>query len=214
MLLKLAEATALSPSETRWSVLGIRLKARGEIAPDVDRGRAQPYSIDGRPLIRACIGKAAGVPKPGVHLALPPLGLDLAKSKFNACLPRKGGKDRHKVFPNNPKASPTRPSVSAAGTQVLPSSSHRHVCDALALICTGSHLVSVVNLRPSKPTRIAICRTQDRPRGRRLDRLFASERNLRRGIPDRQGQEFPALVLRLHHSSRRTSEETPFVRIA
>lgn len=34
---------------------------------------------------------------------LPPLGLDIAKSKFNACLLRAGGKLRHKVFPNNPE---------------------------------------------------------------------------------------------------------------
>jgi transposase len=33
---------------------------------------------------------------------LPPLGLDLAKLKFNACLLREGGKLRHKVFPNTP----------------------------------------------------------------------------------------------------------------
>jgi transposase len=31
---------------------------------------------------------------------LPPLGLDLAKLKFNACLVRDGGRPRHKVFPN------------------------------------------------------------------------------------------------------------------
>lgn len=31
---------------------------------------------------------------------LPPLGLDLAKLKFNACLVRESGKLRHKVFPN------------------------------------------------------------------------------------------------------------------
>jgi transposase len=33
-------------------------------------------------------------------MTFPPLGLDLAKSKFNACLVRDGGKLRHKVFPN------------------------------------------------------------------------------------------------------------------
>ncbi len=33
---------------------------------------------------------------------LPPLGLDIAKSKFNACLVLAGGKLRHKVFPNTP----------------------------------------------------------------------------------------------------------------
>jgi transposase len=31
---------------------------------------------------------------------LPPLGLDIAKLKFNACLARESGKLRHKVFPN------------------------------------------------------------------------------------------------------------------
>jgi transposase len=35
-------------------------------------------------------------------MTLPPLGLDLAKLKFNACLAREGGKLRHKVFANNP----------------------------------------------------------------------------------------------------------------
>lgn len=33
---------------------------------------------------------------------LPPLGLDISKLKFNACLVRADGKLRHKVFPNNP----------------------------------------------------------------------------------------------------------------
>jgi transposase len=35
-------------------------------------------------------------------MLLPPLGLDLAKLKFNACLVREGGKLRHKVFSNDP----------------------------------------------------------------------------------------------------------------
>lgn len=34
-------------------------------------------------------------------MSLPPLGLDLAKLKFNACLIRDGGKLRHKVFSND-----------------------------------------------------------------------------------------------------------------
>jgi transposase len=34
---------------------------------------------------------------------LPPLGLDVAKLKFNACLMRSGCRLRHKVFPNNPQ---------------------------------------------------------------------------------------------------------------
>jgi transposase len=35
-------------------------------------------------------------------MTLLPLGLDIAKLKFNACLVRDGGKLRHKVFANNP----------------------------------------------------------------------------------------------------------------
>jgi transposase len=35
-------------------------------------------------------------------MTLPPLGLDIAKLKFNACLIRESGKFRHKVFPNTP----------------------------------------------------------------------------------------------------------------
>lgn len=35
-------------------------------------------------------------------MSLPPLGLDLAKLKFNACLIRPDGKLRHEVFANNP----------------------------------------------------------------------------------------------------------------
>src|SRR5215207_6217458 len=33
-------------------------------------------------------------------MTLPPLGLDVSKLKFNACLLREGGKIRHKVFAN------------------------------------------------------------------------------------------------------------------
>lgn len=34
-------------------------------------------------------------------MTLPPLGLDIAKLKFNACLVRAGGKLRHRAFPND-----------------------------------------------------------------------------------------------------------------
>src|SRR5215207_3501785 len=34
-------------------------------------------------------------------MTLPPLGLDIAKLKFNACLVRASGKLRHRTFPNN-----------------------------------------------------------------------------------------------------------------
>jgi transposase len=35
-------------------------------------------------------------------MTLPPLGIDISKSKFDACLVRDGGKLRHRVFPNSP----------------------------------------------------------------------------------------------------------------
>ena len=34
-------------------------------------------------------------------MSLPPLGLDVAKLKFNACLVRQGGRLRHRVFTND-----------------------------------------------------------------------------------------------------------------
>ena len=33
----------------------------------------------------------------------PPLGLDVAKLKFNACLVRQGGRPRHRVFTGAPR---------------------------------------------------------------------------------------------------------------
>jgi transposase len=35
-------------------------------------------------------------------MTLPPLGIDISKSKFDACLVREGGKFRHRAFPNTP----------------------------------------------------------------------------------------------------------------
>ena len=34
-------------------------------------------------------------------MTLPALGIDISKSKFDACLPREGGKFRHRAFPNS-----------------------------------------------------------------------------------------------------------------
>lgn len=82
-------------------------------------------------------------------MELPSLGLDLAKSKFNACLIREGGKLRHKIFPNT-----------AAGFAQLSAwltqhgAGRVHACleatgtygDALATYLHGDdHLVSIVN---------------------------------------------------------------------
>lgn len=108
---------------------------------------------------------------------LPPLGLDIAKSKFNACLLREGGKDRHKVFPNNPQGfAQLSDWLKQQGvTQV-------HACleatgtygDALATYLHGrDHLVSVVNPAAIKAyAQSHLSRYPDRPRGRRLDGLI------------------------------------------
>lgn len=82
-------------------------------------------------------------------MTLLPLGLDIAKLKFNACLLRADGKPRHKVFPNNPDgfAQLSDWLNKQGGAQV-------HACleatgtygDSLATYLHGQeHRVSVVN---------------------------------------------------------------------
>ncbi len=80
---------------------------------------------------------------------LPPLGLDVAKSKFNACLVREDGKHRHRVLPNNADGfSQLSDWLKQQGVRQV------HACleatgaygDALAAYLYGQeHLVSVVN---------------------------------------------------------------------
>ena len=80
---------------------------------------------------------------------LPPLGLDVSKLKFNACLLRAGGKLRHKVFPNDTAGfSQLSDWLSKQGVKQV------HACleatgtygDSLATHLHGrGHVVSVVN---------------------------------------------------------------------
>jgi transposase len=80
---------------------------------------------------------------------LPPLGLDIAKLKFNACLVRQGGKLRHKVFANNPSGfAQLSDWLSRQGVEQV------HACleatgtygDSLATyLHERGHMVSVVN---------------------------------------------------------------------
>jgi transposase len=82
-------------------------------------------------------------------MTLPPLGLDIAKLKFNACLIREGGKLRHKVFANNPSGfSQLSGWLSRQGVE------HVHACmeatgaygDSLATyLHEAGHTVSRVN---------------------------------------------------------------------
>ena len=95
---------------------------------------------------------------------LPPLGLDVAKLKFNACLIRAGGKLRHKVFPNNPQGfaqlshwlekqgvKQVHACMEATGTYGHSLATYLHEQD---------HLVSVATRRPLKPTRRATSRAR------------------------------------------------------
>ena len=82
-------------------------------------------------------------------MTLPPLGLDISKSKFDACLIRDGGKLRHRVFPNSP-AGFSQLSAWLGKHHV----EHTHACleatgaygEALATyLHEAGHTVSVVN---------------------------------------------------------------------
>jgi transposase len=82
-------------------------------------------------------------------MTLPPLGLDISKLKFNACLIRDAGKLRHKVFTNNPDGFALLSDwLSKQGVE------RAHACleatgtygDSLAAYLHGQgHTVSVVN---------------------------------------------------------------------
>jgi transposase len=147
-------------------------------------------------------------------MALPPLGLDIAKSKFNACLLREGGKDRHKVFPNNPQGfAQLSDWLKQQGvTQV-------HACleatgtygDALATYLHGrDHLVSVVNPAAIKAyAQSHLSRTKTDRVDAALIASFCSERKPPAWHPpERQVQELQALVRRLESLiEMRTSEE-------
>jgi transposase len=82
-------------------------------------------------------------------MTLPPLGIDISKRKFDACLVRDGGKLRHRVFPNTP-AGFSQLSAWLAKHHV----EHAHACleatgaygEALATyLHEAGHTVSVVN---------------------------------------------------------------------
>jgi transposase len=103
-------------------------------------------------------------------MTIPPLGLDVAKLKFNACLLRDGGKLRHRVFPNTPAGfaqltewlgnqgvAPAHACMEATGTYG----------DALAAyLHAAGHVVSVVNPAAIKAyAQSHLSRTKtDRPR--------------------------------------------------
>jgi transposase len=145
---------------------------------------------------------------------LPPLGLDVAKLKFNACLVRAGGKLRHKVFTNNPAgfAQLSNWLSQQAVTQA-------HACmeatgaygDSLATyLHEQDHLVSIVNPAAIKAyAQSPLSRTKTDRVDAALIARFCSERKPPAWRPpERQAQELQGLVRRLESLiEMRTSEE-------
>jgi transposase len=82
-------------------------------------------------------------------MTLPPLGIDISKSKFDACLIREGGKLRHRAFPNTEagfsqltawlekhRAAPAHACLEATGAYGEPLATYLH---------DAGYVVSVVN---------------------------------------------------------------------
>ncbi|PYS78098.1 MAG: hypothetical protein DMF66_07570 [Acidobacteria bacterium] len=145
---------------------------------------------------------------------LPPLGLDLAKLKFNACLVRAGGKLRHKIFPNNPEGfSQLSDWLKKQGVKQV------HACmeatgtygDSLATyLHEQDHLVSVVNPAAIKAyAQSHLSRTKTDRVEAALIAGFCGERRPPAWRPlEREVQELQALVRRLESlTEMRTMEE-------
>jgi len=145
---------------------------------------------------------------------LPPLGLDVAKLKFNACLMRAVGKLRHKVFPNNPdgftqlcdwlkKQGVTRVQacMEATGTYGDSLAAYLHEQD---------HLVSIVNPAAIKAyAQSHLSRTKtDRVDAALIARFCVERKPPAWHPPAREVQELQALVRRLESLvEMRTAEE-------
>lgn len=145
---------------------------------------------------------------------LPPLGLDVAKLKFNACLIRAGGKLRHKVFPNNPQGfaqlsdwlkkqevKQVHACMEATGTYGDSLATYLHEQD---------HLVSVVNPAAIKAyAQSHLSRTKNDRVDAALIAGFCGERRPPAWHPQkREVQELQALVRRLEALiEMRTAEE-------
>jgi transposase len=134
---------------------------------------------------------------------LPPLGLDVPKSKFNACLIRESGKLRHTSFANSPAGF-----AQLSGWLAKLGASSAHACveatdtcyEALAAYLHGEgHAVSVVNPAPVKAYAQS---RQSRTKNDRVDAEliagFCAERRPARWRPPApELRELQALVRRL-----------------
>jgi transposase len=147
-------------------------------------------------------------------MTIPPLGLDVAKLKFNACLLRDGGKLRHRVFPNT--AAGFAQLTAWLGGQGV---TRVHACmeatgtygDSLAAyLHTAGHDVSVVNPAAIKAyAQSHLSRTKtDRVDASLIAGFCAERRPPRWHPPEREVLELQALVRRLESLiEMRTMEE-------
>jgi transposase len=136
-------------------------------------------------------------------MTLPPLGLDVAKLKFNACLMRAGDKLRHKVFPNNPQGfAQLSDWLKKQGVKQV------HACmeatgtygDSLATyLHEQAHTVSVVNPAAIKAyAQSHLSRTKtDRVDAALIAGFCGERRPPAWRPPEREVQELQALVRRL-----------------
>jgi transposase len=145
---------------------------------------------------------------------LPPLGLDISKLKFNACLVRTDGKLRHKVFPNNPTGfSQLCDWLARQGVERV------HACleatgaygDSLAAdLHKAGHTVSIVNPAAIKAyAHSHLSRTKtDRVDAALIAGFCGERRPPAWHPPEREVQELQALVRRLESlTEMRTMEE-------
>lgn len=147
-------------------------------------------------------------------MTLPPLGLDVAKLKFNACLVREGGKLRHKVFPISPEGfAQLSDWLEKQGVKRV------HACleatgtygDSLATyLHEQDHLVSIVNPAAIKAyAQSHLSRTKtDRVDAALIAGFCGERRPPAWRPPEREVQELQALVRRLESlTEMRTMEE-------
>jgi transposase len=145
---------------------------------------------------------------------LPPLGLDVAKLKFNACIIRAGSKLRHKVFPNNPQGF-----AQLSDWLKKQEVKQVHACmeatgtygDSLATyLHEQEHLVSVVNpvaIKAYAQSHLSRTKT-DRVDAALIAGFCGERRPPAWHPPEREVQELQALVRRLEALiEMRTAEE-------
>ncbi len=146
-------------------------------------------------------------------MTLPPLGIDIAKVKFNACIVRQGGKLCHKVFPNNPEGFVQLSDwLNRQGVEQV------HACleatgtygDSLAVFLhERGHLVSMVNPAAVKAyAQSHLSRTKTDRVDASLIAGFCSERRPPAWHPpEREALELQALVRRLESFIERHTME-------